>query len=298
MKLLSDFDGVWTYPDEEGEAHGAALDEALESALGEGERPAVRAWIARARAALRAEPGRWGWASAGRISAFADEDPFTEHGALLEYLDVARTHDPLAARLAAAAEASAGTLDAFGGRAHVSGVQAVEARRGPGITAAAAEAGRALLAGGVEIVVVSNSGTDKLQRWFTHARVPCRVHPDRAPGELRLRGSAKKFVLAPGAADPIEAGELRVDVARPHYEAVLREEQPDAVVGDVFSIDLALPLALKRREPAWRRLRIFWLDHPYTSERLRRAIDRIPKGEVEAVEGGLAGVAKRLADND
>src|SRR5215831_20531767 len=146
MKLLSDFDGVWTYPDEEGVAHGAALDAALEVALGEGERPAVRAWIARARAALKTDPGRWGWAAAGRITAFADEDPFTEHGALLQYMDAARAHDPLAARLAAAVEASDGTLDAFGGRAHVSGVKSVETRRGPGVTVAAAAAGRQLLA--------------------------------------------------------------------------------------------------------------------------------------------------------
>jgi hypothetical protein len=160
MKLLSDFDGVWTYPDEEGAAHGAALDAALEAALGEGERPAVRAWITAARAVLRSEPARWGWSSAGRISAFADEDPFTEHGALLYYLEQARGSDPLAAQLAAAVEVRDGSLDAFGGRVHVGGVRDVEARRGPGITPAAATAGRELLARGIDIVVVSNSGTE------------------------------------------------------------------------------------------------------------------------------------------
>src|SRR5580765_6473317 len=100
MKLLSDFDGVWTSPDQEGIANGAALDAALEDMLGEEDREPVRAWVARARAALRAEPTRWGWSTAGRISAFADEDPFTVHGALLHYLDAARGSDALAARLA------------------------------------------------------------------------------------------------------------------------------------------------------------------------------------------------------
>ena len=294
MKLLSDFDGVWTYPEAEGVAHGAELEAALLAGVGEGEREAARAWIARARQALRAEPSRWGWSVAGRISAFADEDPFTEHGALLHYMEEARARDPLAALLAAAAEASAGSLDGLGGRAHVAGVQRVEAGRGPGIMPGAAEAGRAMLARDVEVVVVSNSGTDKLGRWFAHANLPFRVHPERAPRALRLRGSAKKFVLAPGAGETIDAGGLRVDVARPHYEAVLREERPDAVVGDVFSLDLSLPLALKRREPEWRSVRLFWLVHPYTPERMRRAIAALPDGEVEAVEGGLAGVAARL----
>ena len=293
MKLLSDFDGVWTFPVEEGAAHGAALDAALESSLGEGERSAVRAWIARARVALRAEPGRWGWSSAGRVSAFADEDPFTEHGALLHFLDAARTSDPLAARIAAAVEASERSIDALGGRAHVSGVRAVEERRGPGITASAAAAGRRLLDGGVEVVVVSNSGTEKLKRWFDHAALPSVIHPERASGALRLRGSARKFVLAPGAGDAFEVGDLRVDVARPHYREVLEEERPDAIVGDVFSLDLALPLALKRREAKWRNLRLFWLAHPYAPDRVRRALAALP-GDVEIVDKGLPGVADRL----
>ena len=113
MKLLSDFDGVWTTPDEEGVANGAALDAALEGVLGEADR-----------AAARAEPWRWGWGTSGRISAFADEDPFTAHGALLFYLDAARGTDPLAARLADAIERRDGSLGAFGGKAHTDGVKA------------------------------------------------------------------------------------------------------------------------------------------------------------------------------
>ena len=250
--------------------------------------------MGRARAAVRADPVRYGWASSGRVSAFGDEDPFTEHGALLFYLHEQRATDPLAAKLAAAIETEAGSLDSFGGRCHVAGVQRVEARRGPGITPAAGAAGRSLLAGGVDIVVVSNSGTEKLARWFEHAAVPARVHPERAQAELRLRGSARKFVLAPGAGEGLAVGSMRVDIARPDYEKVLREERPDAVVGDVFSLDLALPLALKRREPEWRHVRLFWLVHPYTSERMKRELGSLPAGEVEPVQGGLAGVAERL----
>ena len=294
MKLLSDFDGVWTMPIEEGAAHGEELDRALEAHAAPDERARVRDWIAGARAAVRADPVRYGWASAGRISAFGDEDPFTEHGALLYYLHVQRAHDPLAAQLANAIEKVEGSLDSFGGKCHRDGVKRVEARRGPGITTAAADAGRRLLEGGVDVVVVSNSGTEKLHDWFGHAKVPNRIHPEQAPHALRLRGSAKKFVLAPEAGERLAVGEVSVDVARPDYERILREEKPDAVVGDVFSLDLALPLSLKRRDPAWRHVRLFWLVHPYTSERMRRTIGALPDGEVEQVTDGLAGVAGRL----
>jgi hypothetical protein len=75
---------------------------------------------------------------------------------------------------------------------------------------------------------------------------------------------------------------------------VLREERPDAIVGDVFSLDLALPLALKRRDAGWRNVRLFWLVHPYSPDRVRRALATLPDGDVEIIEKGLPGVADRL----
>ncbi|MCE9626706.1 MAG: hypothetical protein K8R56_02175 [Candidatus Eisenbacteria bacterium] len=293
MKLLSDFDGVWTFPAAEGTAHGAALDAAL-LALLPTETDAARDWIGAARWAVRQEPMRWGWSVAGRLSAFGDEDPFTEHGAVLHYLALQAERDPLAARLVAAIEAKGQSIEGFGGDAHVAGVKQVESTRGPGITEAAADAGRRMLAGGIEIVVVSNSGTEKLQRWFEHARVPAVVHPTQVDGQLRLRGSAKKFVLGPSPGKQIMVGDLSIDVARPFYTQVLDEEAPDAVVGDVLSLDLSLPLHLKRTQVAWKHVRLFWLMHPYTPERMKREVAKLAPGEVEMVEGGLAGVAERL----
>jgi hypothetical protein len=101
-------------------------------------------------------------------------------------------------------------------------------------------------------------------------------------------------VLAPEGADTFDVGGLSVDVARPHYEAVLREERPDAIVGDVYSLDIALPLALKRRDAGWRNVRLFWLLQRYTPDRIRRALATLPVGDVEIVEEGLPGVADRL----
>jgi len=141
---------------------------------------------------------------------------------------------------------------------------------------------------------VSNSGTDKLVEWFRHAGVPARVHPDHESGALRLRGSARKFVLDETRSDPLALGALTVEVARPAYETVLRDEQPDAVVGDVFSLDLALPLALKRREKAFAHMRLFWLIRDYTPRWLRDAIGPALGNDVELIEGGLPGVARAL----
>lgn len=294
MKLVSDFDGVWTDPAAEADAQGEELEQALLGWTDEADRAHASEWLAQARAHVRREPARYGWAPGGRVSAFGDEDPFAAHSALLHYLHLEAERDPVASRLHAAILANGfATLDAFGGHTHQRGVARVAESRGPGLLPDAAAAGRALLAHGDGIVVVSNSGTDKLERWFAHGGVPCTVHPDEQPGAVRLRGGARKFVLDPDRSDPLAVGELEIEVARPHYEAILREERPDAVVGDVFSLDLALPLALRRRDPAFATLRLFWLIQPYTPQRIRDEV-AIGAPEVEPLTGGLGELAARV----
>jgi hypothetical protein len=295
MKLLSDFDGVWTHPRDEARAQCEWMDATLAGWLPSAERERGAAWIRRARAATLAEPTRYGWAPGGRLTAFADEDPFAPHSALLHYLHVHRADDATAAALCEAITSHGfDGLEAFGGAAHAEGVRRAVAERGPGILPGEAAAGRQLLDAGVDVVVVSNSGTDKLVTWFAAAGVPNRVHPDHAPGALRLRGAARKFVLGEPAREPLAVGGVAVDVARPHYEAILRDERPDAVVGDVFSLDLALPLALRRRESAFRGLRLFWVIRDYTPSWLRDVVAR-EAPEVEAVANGLKDVAALLA---
>ena len=294
MKLLSDFDGVWTHPREESRVQGEIVDELLIEWAPPPLREGVARWVADARRAVLADPGRYGWAPGGRLSAFADEDPFAEHRALLHYIHLHAEADPVAAALHAAVLAPGhDSLEAFGGAAHAEAVARVEATRGPGVLPAPADAGRRLLNSGVKIVVVSNSGSEKLDRWFSHAGLAHTVHPAGAPGALRLRGGARKFVLDPGRTAVTRVGALSVETARPHYESILREEAPDAVVGDVFSLDLALPLLLRRSEAGWGRVRLFWLVQDYAPVRIREELARHAP-EVEAIEDGLAGVAAAL----
>lgn len=293
MKLVSDFDGVWTFPDAEAEAQGGILDRELENALPRELRDRGRDWIGRARAAVAAEPHRYGWAPGGRISAFGDEDPFCAHSALIHFIHQA-AGDPVADALREAIEASGRTLDQVGSESHAAGVGRVVSVRGPAMVAAAGEAGRALLAADVEVVVVSNSPSEKLGAWFAHAGVPGVSHPERADRTTRFRGGSRKFEMDADRTHPLEIGELSIETARPVYERILREERPDAVVGDVFSLDLALPLRLRREEPGWRELRVVWLLQPYTPRWLRAAVERHAGGEVECVEGGIAAVVAAL----
>lgn len=297
MKLLSDFDGVWTNPTAEAEAQGRYLDATLLGWAPAGEREAWAPWLESARRTVAAQPLRYGWAPGGkRLSVFADEDPFARHSALLHYLRIsAEGGDPTAAAIQRAIVAHGhADVDAFGGHTHATGVAEVVAVRGPGILPEAAAAGRDLLEHGIEIVVVSNSTTDKLKDWFGHAGVPFTVDPEERPGHVRLRGGGGKFILDPDRAEPMRIGALEIDVARPRYLGILEAERPDAVVGDVVSLDLALPLALKRARPEWRHVRLFWLVHEYAPRWIADEVRRGAAGEIEPVEGGLVEVARRL----
>ena len=292
MRLVSDFDGVCTHPSEEARAQGDALDQALVSLLPQ-RQAEVRDWVARARAAALAEPTRFGWAPGGRLSAFADEDPFAAHSALLHYIHVLSEPDSMARALRAAVLGGThGSLEALGGWSHAEGVRRVVAERGPAPLAESAAAGRRLLAAH-DVVVVSNSGTKKLQDWLRAAVLPTCVHPEHRKGAIRLRGGAQKFKLDPAAHLPLALGDVTIETARAKYEAILHEEHPDAIVGDVFSLDLALPLRLKRTDPAFRQVRLFWLIRDYTPEWLRTLVaEHAP--EVEPFEDGLPGVARAL----
>ncbi len=292
MKLLSDFDGVWTNPNAEGVAQGEYVDRTLAGWTADPARASD--WIRAARLATRREPTRWGWISNGRMSAFADEDPFIEHSALLHYVHDHAGTDAVAGAMRDGALAQGfADFDAFGGHSHAQAVEHVVRQRGPGILPEAAAAGRRILAAGTEVVVVSNSTPDKLMVWFEHAGVPRTLHPERAERALRLRGSARKFVLGPRARGTLDLGGTAIDIDRPSYEAILHDERPDAVVGDVFSLDLALPLALRRAEAGFGHMRLFWLIHPYTPAWLVEVVRRHAP-EVEPIQGGLAGLADQL----
>jgi len=44
-------------------------------------------------------------------------------------------------------------------------------------------------------------------------------------------------------------------------------------------------------------VRLFWLVHPYSPDRVRRALATLPPGDVDIVDGGLPGVVERLVGN-
>ena len=268
MKILSDFDGVLTELGDEARRTHALFDEAVEAAArdaGVGD-SGLRRLLAETEAAMTARPWRHGWRVKDRITAFADEDGFIRVNAATAALDAAADlGEEDAAKLREGLRA-AGLADfrAAAQRAYLRMAEETAAGKLHPLAAESRDVLDALLTRGHDVVVVSNSSTERILKLLRGAGVPCAAHGDDARGKVRVRGDAKKFVLGDHPAiTPV--GDYAVETDRPHYAEILRDERPNVVIGDVFSLDLALPLALARAGgDAFRGLHAVLRRRPYT----------------------------------
>lgn len=256
MKLISDFDGVWTKPHGEAAAVRGHMV-ATVAALTKVDEARADAMIAAIDAALDDRPEDYGWTIEGQVSAFADEDPFVRNNARAHFVDRlldqvgrirdrAMRHDLLTLREAAIA--ADGSLPDFANRVFTEATLRHREEAKPRPTAEDCAAVQAFLDAGHDVVIVSNSSTAKIADFLSRSPLAYTEGGlDRQEaGKVRIRGGAMKFMIADDPRDTIELGGRTVRCDRPRYLEILREEQGDAVIGDVVSLDHALPWKLNR----------------------------------------------------
>ncbi len=239
IRILSDFDGVWTDHAAEAEKVKHFMAEELARLTGR-ERDAVDADVVRYGELVLEAPASYGWAPDGRITAYVDEDPFCEANSIAVYIETA-TEDPSTApyRDAVLAEDFL-NLTSFGDHCFLAGTARFRSEEPPALVPHAAEALETIHDAGAEMVVVSNSSAEKIVGWFQHAGIDASADEGHL---VRVRGRAGKQNI--GDDTTIEVGGRRIFVDRPSYRAVIERENPDVIVGDVFSLDLALPHVMR-----------------------------------------------------
>ena len=242
IKILSDFDGVWT--DQALEAENVKIYMAAEAArFAQVSSDDAREHFRRFEACVQADPARYGWAPDGRITAYVDEDPFCVANSIAMYLEQAQDDAEAACYRGAILSAGERDMTAFADRCFLTATADYREQHPPALVPHAKEALDALHTAGAEIVVVSNSSSEKIIGWFRRAGVEAGVDDD---AYLRVRGQAGKQVLGPDG-ETIEIAGRTICVDRPQYRAVIEAEDPDLVIGDVFSLDLSLPHVLRQR---------------------------------------------------
>lgn len=243
MKILSDFDGVVTDLTDETLRVRSLFESYLSDVCGQA--TALQA-LRTAKELVRANPHLHGWRSGGRISAFANEDGFIYVNGLAACLDELAdngSETPTKMR----SEIKRLGFETFSALANHSYMTMTKETAESAIKPMDRGTGTVLkkiLDRGHSIVIVSNSGTERIRNILQASEV--RACLDSKDSMLTIRGNARKFVLG-NSDDAITHNGYQVSVDRPSYRSILLEEAPDLVLGDVFSLDLALPLALSTR---------------------------------------------------
>lgn len=247
-RILVDFDGVWTTVDGQAAAVDAARGRQLTglSGLPPSHVAACEAAVA---AALTDGPLEHGWRLDGRLTAYADEDPFLRHNALCCGIGILAGRGEPACRELRDALLARGHADlgALGSAIFLEASHDYLADHGHDLLPAAPDVLRALLAL-ADVTFCTNFAPDAVAHSW-EPRGFAFAGPQATPG-LHLRGAARKQVLTADPPRQETFGARPVAVDRGHYREALAVERPDVVVGDVFSLDLALPLVMGREEPA------------------------------------------------
>jgi hypothetical protein len=256
FKILSDFDGVWTDQGREAAVLVRGCIEAL-AAIANVDVDQAAQDVEALRRKMAIAPHEHGWAPDGRISAYADEDPLVESSALCNVID----RDPDARRYREAVLAGGfESLSAFAQHVYVAATGTFRRDHPPCIVPEARAIAAALEGAGAEVVVVSNSEAEKIVSWFEGAGVPASEHEGHG---LRVRGAAAKWFIGDSDA-AIDIAGRRIYVDRPRYRAAIEAEQPDLVIGDVFSLDLALPHVMRTHGMAAAPRSLVLRHHPHT----------------------------------
>lgn len=262
MRIVMDFDGVYTDPSEEGDACSRNFRNKIISLgfseLGLASEAGVDSWLGELKARQAGHPFEFGWRSEGRVSAFTFEDPFIRNIGLADYLDHLVRGGDVKAKKVLSGLSSREKISTFGELSEWAFHQLrMKKRPDPKAKQWVMDA----MNRGHEVFIVSNSATDKIQEFLVQAGFPEEQRP-------RVRGGARKFGLGKSP-QPLLVGtwggrKVEVDTDRPLYESALLELQPDVVIGDVFCLDLALPVRLQREKKLGLRGGIHYRHRDYT----------------------------------
>ncbi|MBN20408.1 MAG: hypothetical protein CL678_03895 [Bdellovibrionaceae bacterium] len=278
MKILCDFDGVLTNQVEEALQVQTAFLQTL-AAIHPEQAQGVETLYKRVLQVMNENPWRHGWVRNGRVSAFANEDLFIRMNGVASCLDQ-WAYEGLYKADAWKKALMKNEIGSFVELLDLSFQKMVETtqaeQRNP-LDPEVTKVLKGLLSHEVEVVIVSNSSTSRIEGILKMAEL------EKLP--IRIRGNAKKYELG-NEPKTMEVGSYFVEVDRPFYQKILDEEKPQAVIGDVFSLDLALPLTLaqqsgeeidlflRKREytPQWSQ---DWMENSYFSGCRLHVIDEL-----------------------
>jgi len=241
--LLTDFDGVWTEPERELDAVRNTLVAELARLAGcpPGE---AALFVEDLATRVRRQPDRFGWRIEGRLTSFVDEDTFCLPAAVGHLLETG-PEEPCP-RFRAAVLSEFPSVGSFLDACYQGTCTRFRREVDHDLTPGAASILAWLLDHGVRVTFVTNAPLEKVSDWLASGGFEVADGRKTAPAEAPLRAigrAGKQWLDRPGRR--LDFSGRSVEVERGSYREILERERPDMVVGDVLSLDLAQPLALR-----------------------------------------------------
>ncbi len=241
-------------------------------------------------AAVLAQPDRHGWRIEGRLTSYVDEDVFAVPTSVGQWVDAEPDAD--AAQLKRAILREHSSVTAFLDHCYHATCARFRAEVPHDLAPGAERVLAWLLRNSVQVVFASNAPLEKVQGWFACHGLEVADARETEPGAAPLRayGRAGKQWLGPGA-EELTLGGRALLCDRPQYRAILERERADLVIGDVVSLDLALPLHLRRAGAAGapRALALMHLRHTPGW-----AVDAVRAGELDHLAAHVTALPRLL----
>ena len=269
IKLISDFDGIWTNQNIEADYVWDYIINTLSELTGfDPER--VQTILDECKVEMNKEAHQYGWFNRGNIAAYYNEDPFGDNNAIFDYInksvdsttDLKKLKEVILDKFPSLAEFS---QDCF--------VNSTTKFKEDGKLIPVATMKKVvdkLNSNGVKIIVVSNSKTEKIKYLFSKADIEVTDEDSSYRGGVHAIGDARKYIIDKDYNELPEYfkinSEYNVPLRRSNYHKILQEEKPDFVIGDVFSLDIALPLYLRLNNNSFSNLKVIQRVQPYTPE--------------------------------
>lgn len=266
VKLVSDFDGIWTNQEHEAEFVYKWYIKKLSTILSKPE-SYIESLFEKAKVEMNKAPYKYGWKYNGGISSFFGEDPYGDNNAVFDYFDIICENNSgnsftkeISQLRDSVLNAGYESLYKFGNELFHESTTEFKEKGFLNPCSNAKAVLEKLIIQKVEVVVASNSNTNKIEYLFSKmGYAPSNSNsPERK--NFHARGNSMKFAIEPTYTelpDKLDINEIyKADLRRPCYHKVLIEEKPDFVIGDVFSLDIALPLFLRLNNKDFSKLRV------------------------------------------
>jgi len=292
MKLVSDFDGIWTNQHKEAEYVWEFIINYL-CEITNKDKNFMSTTLQECRDEMNKEPFKYGWINGEMIACYYHEDPFGDNNAIFDFVNnkgvkdeneftnkLKFIRDSILKRYESLAKFSQDSFYLSTSKFKEEGkLNAVEN------TDLIVEKIKSL---DTDIIIVSNSKTTKIEHVFEKAGIKAGTD---ATSQILVRGEAKKFEVINSFTELPEFLKINENISvalrRPAYYKILSEEKPDFVIGDVFSLDLALPLYLRLNDKRFSNLKVIQRVQKYTPDWVK---DFLSKKELEGIAFLVNGV--------